>query len=138
MASPLACGLVKHMLETKSMDAMIWELRKSYKKRAAALLDGLVVNCPSIRIANEVEGGYFVWCELPEQIDDPKAFAAVCVEHYDLNFLPGNACFHHNCGAENGRMIRLCFAMYQAADLWEATRRLRSAMEHFCQRTESD
>jgi 2-aminoadipate transaminase len=132
VASPLACTLMEKMLRNGEIDNAIWELRKLYEERAAALVDGLALNCPSITVQSKVEGGYFIWCKLPHFIEDARKFASYCVNHHDLNFLPGQACFHNP--PQDGtadRTIRLCFAMYSAGDLTEATRRLKSAMEQY-------
>jgi 2-aminoadipate transaminase len=125
---------MENMMRNKAIDGFILGLRTLYQERATALQLGLTANCPAVKVQNQVEGGYFLWCELPPHVEDPKAFAKYCVEKHHLNFLPGEACYYSksHCGLHGGsRMIRLCFAMYDVEDLVEATRRLKCALENY-------
>ena len=135
VASPISCALMEQILTSGKLEDIVIRLRHLYEKRANALVDGLQNYCPSVKIANvdRIEGGYFVWCELPPSIGDIHQFLEYCMANENLCFLPGDACWYNNSSGEleSTKMVRLCFAMYESERLVEATKRLGRALSSY-------
>lgn len=136
ISSSLSSSLIEDMLRSGKLEEIIVGYRKLYGERAVALIEGISKYCPGVKIhgtggSGGIEGGYFLWCELPmSSIDNVTVFMKYCEEHYRLSFLPGDTCFHARERCEHG-MVRLCFAMYNCEELLEGARRLGAAIESY-------
>jgi DNA-binding transcriptional MocR family regulator len=119
-AMPLQAALAS-LLETGEYERHLGRIRRELRKRQGALLGALARELPEGAHWTKPEGGYQVWCELPEAIDTadllPDAVAA------GVLFAPGSQ-FNHDGRPSHG--MRLTFAMADAPALKTGAQRLGS------------
>jgi 2-aminoadipate transaminase len=99
--------------------------RTAYREQRDRLLEGLAAHLPETASWSRPGGGYFVWVELPPEIE-ADALLPVAAEG-GVAFLPGHRFFLDDGAAPNA--LRLAFSMYPADTLEEATARLGAAIE---------
>ncbi|KAG2494585.1 hypothetical protein HYH03_007351 [Edaphochlamys debaryana] len=70
-------------------------------------------------------GGYFVWLELPRQVD-ARRLLALAESRHGVRFTPGPA-----CGGGGAHCARLSFSFYTPEELEEGARRLGAALREY-------
>ncbi len=117
-AMPLQAALAA-LLESGEYERHLGRIRRELRKRQSALLSALEQEMPEGARWTKPEGGYQVWCELPEAVDTadllPDAVAA------GVLFAPGSQ-FNHDARPSHG--MRLTFAMADAEALRSGAQRL--------------
>jgi DNA-binding transcriptional MocR family regulator len=109
-------------LEAADLDAHIDGLRREYRRRREALLDGLAHALPEGSTFNRPDGGMFVWARLPDGWD-AAALLRSALEH-DVAFVPG---FPFYAQDADERTLRLSFTAHAPAEIGEGLARLRRA-----------
>jgi 2-aminoadipate transaminase len=109
-SGPLITRLVAHYCRNGRLEAHIAELVQAYRHKRNVMLDAIKRELPTEVRYIHPEGGFFVWCRLPDGMR-ASALLPVAVQH-GVEFLPGTACFADGSGDE---YIRLAFS-YQPAD----------------------
>ena len=116
--SPFASGVMRSMLDLGLEDTCLDHLRLVYAERSRVLCEALREVVPMASFV-EPQGGYFVWLQLPPDIDAsrmlPDAVAA------GVTFQPGS-----RFGSEDwlANWMRLSFAHFNAPELVEGVHRL--------------
>lgn len=91
-----------------------------------ATVDAIHEFLPTATIHHEPAGGYYIWIELPEDIDT-TALQDVAKEER-VRFLPGEV-FSPERGSRN--FLRLSWAYEDVSNIEEGVRRLSTALEHY-------
>ena len=116
--NPFASAVMRSMLDLGLEDACLDHLRHVYAERSSVLCHALHEQLPMARFI-EPAGGYFVWLQLPPEIDAsrmlPDAVAA------GVTFQPGS---RFSTGDTLANWVRLSFAHYDAPELVEGVHRL--------------
>jgi 2-aminoadipate transaminase len=109
-------------LATVDLDAHLAGLRRAYRARRDALLDGLAVALPPGSSHNRPDGGMFVWARLPDGWDAHGLLRPALERH--VAFVPGAPFF---AGPPDPATLRLSFTAHPPAEIAEGLRRLRRA-----------
>ena len=99
-------------------------LKNIYRGRCAAMVKAIDDYFPAGTVRTDPDGGYYVWCELPEGLDS-GALAAEVAEK--LNICYGNGAIFYTEGNEAGagrRCMRLNFGGQTEASITENFKRL--------------
>jgi 2-aminoadipate transaminase len=88
--------LCHRFIVERDLDAHIEKIRAIYRRKCGIMMRGLEENLPDSFTFTRPEGGLFVWCTLPEEID-MQEFVARCLKK-KLAIVPGTAF----CPDENG------------------------------------
>ncbi len=88
--------LCHRFIVERDLDAHIEKIRAIYRRKCGIMMRGLEENLPDSFTFTRPEGGLFVWCTLPREID-MQEFVARCLEK-KLAIVPGTAF----CPDENG------------------------------------
>lgn len=116
-------AMLNQYIESGAFEKRIKFLQEYYREKRDYLCNRLL---PLKEMGLEFslpEGGLFVWCKLPEDINEKKLFA-LCKQR-GLLYMPGNVFFPY--GYNGSGYIRLCFSnvseaqMDSAADILEAS-----------------
>jgi len=118
-------GLVAVVLEQGWQDEYLALLKETFRERAAALSQAIRQYLPSLAF-KEPQGGYFVWLELPGDVDTENLL--VEARRYKVGFQPGVQ-FSPDGQARQG--LRLSFSFYDTAVLQTGIVRLQKALAHF-------
>jgi len=111
--------LVRSALELGLQQQHLAYLKTIYAERCAALCAAIREHLGDIVRFHDPDGGFFVWLELPAEIDAKALMAQAADEQ--VSFQPGvNFSSHHHLH----NFMRLCFAYYENDDLEEGVRRL--------------
>lgn len=97
------------------------KLRDVYRTRCQALLEALARHFPETARWTRPRGGFFVWVELPREIDCAELLKKA-LQKAQVAFVPGTA-FSAN-GQEASNALRLSFASCTPEKIEEAVRRL--------------
>ena len=107
------------LLTSGAYDRHLGRVRRELRKRQAALLEALEREMPEGTHFTRPEGGYQVWCELPEGIDTAELLGDAVAA--GVLFAPG-AQFNHDGRSSKG--MRLTCAMADVPALETGVRRL--------------
>ncbi|KXZ46635.1 hypothetical protein GPECTOR_42g846 [Gonium pectorale] len=121
-------GLAHSALELGLQDSHLdGVVRPGLAARCAALVAGLRRHLPpgACEGLMEPRGGYFVWLQLPAQVDSTELLALAERSH-GVRFTPGPA-----CGGGGHSCVRLSFAFYSEQELEEGARRLAAAVREY-------
>ena len=110
----LSGGLFAKHLETT---------RAAYRRRRDVLLAALEEEAPAGFTWNRPEGGFYVWCRLPEDVPPTRLLAQAAAER--VAYLPGGASFVEEPPVNS---IRLNFTFAPEEQLREGVRRLGRAL----------
>jgi 2-aminoadipate transaminase len=115
--------VVRQLLESGELAALVTQLRVSYAGRAQAMDSALRKHLSGIARWSRPGGGYFFWLELPEGADAGGLEAAARAA--GTGFLPGSF-----CSIDGGlkHCLRLSFAHYGVPEIHEGVARLRRAL----------
>jgi DNA-binding transcriptional MocR family regulator len=97
--------------------------RKAYRRRRDVLLAALEAEAPTGFTWNRPEGGFYVWCRLPDDVLPSRLLAQAAAER--VAFLPGGASFVEEPPVNT---IRLNFTFAPEEQLREGVRRLGRAL----------
>jgi 2-aminoadipate transaminase len=124
-ANPLGQRIVADFLAGGHMTAHLASLRQAYRLRRDAMLEALSAAFGSLQGTrwSRPDGGFFVWVELPGNIDTNALFSLALEE--GVAFIPGSA-FLERDGPRNA--MRLCFANASPAEIVDGMGRLRRAV----------
>lgn len=112
--------LVDRFLREGHYQAHLGRVRKAYAARLAAMDEALRAQAPSALQWQRPEGGFYVWCRLPAEVD-PRVLAERATAA-GVGFLPGRPCFASPPPEE---FVRLNFS-YSEPDL------IREGVRRFC------
>jgi DNA-binding transcriptional MocR family regulator len=111
------------LLADGGQDEYLAFLKQTYRERAAALSGAIRRHFPTLDF-REPQGGYFVWLELPEEVDTEQLLAVA--RQHQTGFQPGVK-FSPDGAARN--YLRLSFSFYETAVLAEGIARLQQALK---------
>jgi 2-aminoadipate transaminase len=98
-------------------------IRPALEAQCTALCDALARHLPACTF-HRPQGGYFVWLELPQQVDS-RALLQLASSRYAVKFAPGAVCQGQpNC-------VRLSFSFYEPQDLAVGVERLAAALQAY-------
>lgn len=121
--NPFTAALVRELLSDGSFESHLEALRRRLARRHAALAGALALHLPEAT-APAVDGGYFLWLQLPG-VDTRGAAFSEALERAGVRAAPGERFVPP--GAElgpAGSSLRVCFAHVALADLAHAAERL--------------
>lgn len=103
--NPFAAHVAYEYCKDGALDQRIQELITVYRHRRDLIVSELNERMPEGITWRIPEGGFFIWLELPADLDS-TALLAQCRER-GVEYLPGTACFFHGQGKQQ---IRLSFS----------------------------
>ena len=124
--APFASEIVAELLSSGAQADLLALLKRDYAASSRAL-------CAALRRSDhctvlvEPEGGFFVWCTLPEGITAESLLPIA--ERHGVVFLPGTMCAPSSPAECFARCLRLCFAYEEADACEEGVRRLSAAID---------
>jgi 2-aminoadipate transaminase len=118
-----AAHVVAAFVERGLLDGQVETLRKSYRRRRDALLDGLASHLPEGCGWARPGGGFFVWLRLPSGVDSDE-FLPVA-ESAGVSYVPGA---RFCAGGRGQQHCRLSFTLLSPEELGEGARRLGVAL----------
>ncbi|MCU0494984.1 MAG: PLP-dependent aminotransferase family protein [Chloroflexaceae bacterium] len=122
-SGPFITRLVAKYCADGRLERHIAALTSHYRHKCNVMLEAIQREFPADVQVQAPEGGFFVWCRLPEGMS-ASALLPVA-ERHGVAFLPGTRCFANGSGDD---ALRLAFS-YQPADKISAgIRRLGAAM----------
>lgn len=111
-------------LERGGMDEHLARLRIDYRARKHAMQAALREHFGSAVGFTDPGGGFFLWLELPEQVDTRELFRVALRE--GVAYIPGPA---FSPSGRFANQLRLCFASTGPDRIREGVRRLRRAVD---------
>lgn len=119
--APVQSAWVQTLLKRNQLDHYLNDLRETYASRKSVLIEGLNDVAENTL---QCDGGYFIWMKLPSGLSCDDI-------HHDckqvgVDFMPGSL-FTDASWAKH--YVRLCFALYDKADLKQAAERLKSIIK---------
>jgi 2-aminoadipate transaminase len=90
-----------------------------YRRKRDRMLAGLERYMPDGSKWTEPQGGFFIWLELPEQVDTVKILGKA--QEAGVNYLPGSACYASGKGRN---CIRLAFSLVKLEEIEPGLRTL--------------
>ena len=85
-----AQAVCERFLRTVDLDAHFENLRSIYRRKCSLMLEQMEATFSGKVAYQKPEGGLFIWCTLPEDLD-MNAFCAKAVQEYKIALVPGNA-----------------------------------------------
>ncbi|HEU5101994.1 MAG TPA: hypothetical protein VFU22_23390 [Roseiflexaceae bacterium] len=105
------------------LEAHIQKLIGLYRRKRDVMLEAIGREFPAEVITVRPEGGFFVWCRLPQGMSATELLTAA--EERGATFLPGTRCF---ADGQGDNAIRLAFSFQPAEQIEEAIARIGAAM----------
>ena len=122
-SSSLSQWIIERYLVSGAFDIHLKKICEEYKERRDRMCLALEQYAPEGVSWNIPEGGYYVWCQLPEEIDASGLVAEAA--RYKVSFVPGPPFFATGNGEH---YIRLNFTFAAIGEIEEGIRRLCEAM----------
>ena len=122
----IMAGWIEPLVSNGSMQKWLSDLRQELFRRYECLYKAVQRKLPQLEIVTTPQGGYFIWCKLPNQMDS-SALAALALEKYKVNFRPGTKC---NTSSD---YLRLCFAYHTTDEIEKAVDLLALAYNEFAE-----
>lgn len=119
--SALTQRALASMLEDGFLPGHLARLREAYRERRDAMLEALAAEFPAGARYSRPRGGFFVWVELPGDVDTDALLDRALSEE-GVAFVPGTA-FAAD-GRSGRRALRLSFASQTPETIREGVRRL--------------
>ena len=104
-------------------DAQVENLKREYRERRDALCEAIVHELPKTNFVKP-GGGFFIWLNFPDRTDT-QVLRGRAPEH-GVDFIHGARFFVEGGGTNS---LRVAFSLYSPAELQEAMRRLRNALD---------
>ncbi len=121
---PFLSHVVARYSSNGRLDTHIAELCSHYSRKCAVMLDAIAQNFPADVTTFAPEGGFFIWCKLP---DDMRASALVpLAAERGVAFLSGERCYTDGAGDD---FIRLAFSYHTPDKLAEGVAGIGDAMQ---------
>lgn len=117
-------GWIEPLLSSGSMRSWLSDLRQELFRRYETLYKAVKHKLPELEIVTTPQGGYFIWCKLPDNMDS-SALAALALQKYKVNFRPGTKC---NTSPD---YLRLCFAYHTVEEIEKAVDLLALAYNEY-------
>ena len=117
-------GWIEPLLKSGAMRTYLKELRQELFLRYQHLSRGVAEHLPEVQVITKPSGGYYVWCQLPDQ-QDSSALYELATQKYKVSFRPGTKC---NTSPD---YLRLCFAYHTPAEIDKAIELLALAYEDY-------
>jgi len=117
-------GVLYAFCRDGDLDARITELRRNYRLRKDAMVASLETHMPAGVAWNNPEGGFFLWLEVPAEVDMEKL--APKAREAGITYVGGTAFFTDGRGKN---YARLCFSFCTPADLDKAVGTLASLIK---------
>ena len=124
--NPFVSGVVRSALELGLQSDYLAQLKRTYSQRAVALSAALRQHLPGDFTFSQPAGGFFIWLRLPDHLDAQRLLNRA--KTYKVTFKPGPS-FSSNGGLR--QYARLCFALYETAQLVEGVERLAKAVQGY-------
>lgn len=122
-SGPFQTRVVAKFCENGQLDAHIRKLNELYRSKRDLMLEAIQREFPAEVMAGKPEGGFFIWCQLPEGMSS-TALARKAAEH-KVSFVPGTGFFANGQGEDT---LRLAFSLQPEDKLAEGIRRIGAAM----------
>lgn len=122
-SGPFLTRMVANACANGKLDAHIQTLIGLYRTKRDLMLEAIDQYFPSDVRPIRPEGGFFLWCRLPEGMQATTLLERG--QQHGVSFMPGTRCFANGQG-EDG--IRLAFSYLPAEQISEGIRRLGAAM----------
>ncbi|HWQ12194.1 MAG TPA: PLP-dependent aminotransferase family protein [Roseiflexaceae bacterium] len=120
---PFITRVVERFCAGGRLDAHIQELRALYRRKRDVMLEAMARELPPGWSAAKPQGGFFIWCRLPQGMSAQALHAAAAREQ--VVFEPGTRFFANGQGDD---AIRLAFSFQSEERLAEGIRRIGAAM----------
>lgn len=117
-------AMLNKYIENGNLERRVEFLQDYYRKKRDYLCKSLLPLTEKGLHFQIPEGGLFLWCKLPEDINEKKLFA-LCKQQ-GLLYMPGNVFFPY--GYNGSGYIRLCFSNTSEAQMDSAVRILEESM----------
>ncbi|GBM88642.1 Aromatic-amino-acid aminotransferase 1 [Araneus ventricosus] len=128
-------GVITSLMALGKMKIHLQKVKTVFKTHMEATADLLRQELPpGCKLKSPAKGGYFLWIELPENIDALQ-FLPFAKQEYQVAFMQGISASPSNSFAN---YIRICISFYPLDVLLSAVRRLCRAISDFQQRSEDD
>jgi 2-aminoadipate transaminase len=121
---PFITRVVERYCADGRLDAHIAELRKLYKRKAQVMMDAIAREFPPEVTYLRPEGGFFIWCRLPEGMSAKKLLEVA--EARGVSFVAGSD-FYANGAGDNE--LRLSFSLQPEDLIVEGIKRIGAAMK---------
>lgn len=122
-SGPFLTRVVAHYCAEGRLEAHIQQLIAHYRHKRDVMLAAIAREFPAETVVLHPEGGFFVWCRLPQGI---RAEALLqLAERNGALFVPGTRCFANGTGDD---AIRLAFSFQPAERIAEGIARIGAAM----------
>jgi len=122
-SGPYLTQLVARYCADGRLDRHIQELIGLYRHKRDVMLGAIAREFPPGVITRRPEGGFFVWCRLPDGMSAAALLQAA--EAKGATFLAGTRCFANGAGDD---AIRLAFSFQPAGRIEEGIARIGAAM----------
>ena len=122
-SGPYLTHVVARYCAEGRLEAHIQELIALYRHKRDVMLDAITREFPAEVVTHKPEGGFFVWCRLPDGMSATALMAQA--EQRGATFLAGTRCFANGQGDD---AIRLAFSFQPAEQIEEAIARIGAAM----------
>ncbi|MGQ9553780.1 MAG: MocR-like pyridoxine biosynthesis transcription factor PdxR [Anaerolineae bacterium] len=116
-------AVVRELIADGSLEAHLEWVRRVYARRRDAIVSALQQHMPAEVRWHNPEGGFFIWCSLPEPLTGRQLLEEAAAT--GVVFVPGELFFPNGNGE---RFLRLNFAHLPEEDVEEGVRRLASAL----------
>jgi 2-aminoadipate transaminase len=122
-SGPFLTRVIARYCAEGRLEAHIEELIALYRRKRDVMLEAIGREFPAEIVTLRPEGGFFVWCRLPQGMS-ARALQARA-EQRGATFLPGTHCFADGQGDD---AIRLAFSFQPAEQIEEGIARIGAAM----------
>ncbi|WP_370649998.1 PLP-dependent aminotransferase family protein [Oscillochloris sp. ZM17-4] len=124
-SGPFLTRVIARYAAEGRLDAHIAQLRDHYRQKCDLMLDAIGREFPAEVQAGRPDGGFFVWCRLPQGM---RATAlAERAKDEGVAFLPGVNCYANGQGED---AIRLAFSFQSAEKIQDGIARIGRAMRN--------
>lgn len=118
--------LASKFMREYDLDVHVSKIAALYREKCEVMEEAIQKYFPDTVSVTHPDGGMFLWCTMPEGVDE-RAITAAAIEH-QIVVIPG-AAFRSEADHASPAAIRLNFSMPQPADIEEGVRRLAQALK---------
>lgn len=117
-------GWIEPLLKSGAMQTHLQQLRQELFLRYQQLSSAVNQRLPEIQVITNPSGGYYLWCQLPKQMDSSVLYE-LAMQKYQVSFRPGTKC------NTSSNYLRLCFAYHTPSEIDQAIELLALAYEDY-------